>query len=535
MKTEQPSGLRQLDDYASDHWVEVSSTSTHNSPLQEYNGFGFVTPLHIPLDSVHDHPQGTSYSPPRPQFVPQWPSQITNPSQGPPPPSMPMARPLAPATSVSPMEPPSATASEPTPGPTPHAAPSNARKTLTDNDRRKMCQYHEEYPNVKQTEIGAIFGVERSTVSKVLRQKEKFLAADDGSQSSLKRSKGKFPDIERALSIWARNHQKQGLPLDDDLIRDKARFFAHTVGSSECHAKVKSAAWLEKFKQKNSLLGAKPVTGVSDMNDMDLGEDIPGIHNTHPNSGSETPNALSPTSPDIAVKSEQADGYMDFSASYRPSHSESATSLISCYSETTVSTSFSPDLRSPTSPFFSPDSSCGPSPLIPSQSSRLPRLASAASRPRRQTFPAVGAGTFVPEPGSEAPPLRYTQSTMAVPTLESPLEEMDDSSLGIDTTMHPSSQPASHQTTPIMPSSPSSMALPLQNPSQDEARRAMETVMAFFQNQPVNTVDPQEYFLIGKLMEKLKLRDGSLPGGMHSLDHGDVTLNMNRKRSIHSL
>ena len=181
MKTEQPSGLRQLDDYASDHWVEVSSTSPHNSPLQEYNGFSFVAPLHIPLDSVHDHPQGTSYSTQRPQFLPQWPSQITHPSQGPPPSSMPMARPLAPATSVSPMEPPSAAASEPAPAPTPHAAPSNARKTLTDNDRRKMCQYHEEYPNVKQTEIGgmsqqsayrlhlilangfalAIFGVER--------------------------------------------------------------------------------------------------------------------------------------------------------------------------------------------------------------------------------------------------------------------------------------------------------------------------------------------------------------------------------------
>jgi hypothetical protein len=58
-----------------------------------------------------------------------------------------------------------------------HATPS-PRKTLTDSDRRRMCQYHEENPSVKQTEIGgekiksgilgpvvnsytAMFGVER--------------------------------------------------------------------------------------------------------------------------------------------------------------------------------------------------------------------------------------------------------------------------------------------------------------------------------------------------------------------------------------
>jgi hypothetical protein len=38
---------------------------------------------------------------------------------------------------------------------------SQPRKTLTDDDRRRMCQYAEDHPNVKQTDIGALFGVER--------------------------------------------------------------------------------------------------------------------------------------------------------------------------------------------------------------------------------------------------------------------------------------------------------------------------------------------------------------------------------------
>lgn len=34
---------------------------------------------------------------------------------------------------------------------------ASPRKTLTDSDRRRMCQYHEENPSVKQTEIGGEF------------------------------------------------------------------------------------------------------------------------------------------------------------------------------------------------------------------------------------------------------------------------------------------------------------------------------------------------------------------------------------------
>lgn len=127
-------------------------------------------------------------------------------------------------------------------------------------------------------------------MSKVLRQKDKFLSTDNGDQSPMKRTKGKFPNIERALSNWARNHLRQGLPLDDDLIRDKARFFAHIVGSPECHAKVNSGAWLEKFKQKNYLNGngAKARKISCDADDFDVVDGIPA------------------TSPDLALKRQTA-------------------------------------------------------------------------------------------------------------------------------------------------------------------------------------------------------------------------------------
>lgn len=43
-------------------------------------------------------------------------------------------------------------------------------------------------------------------------------------------------------------------------------------------------------------------------------------------------------------------------------------------------------------------------------------------------------------------------------------------------------------------------------PSQEEAARALELVMNFFQQQPQGFVEPQEYVMIGKLMEKLKIK-----------------------------
>lgn len=136
---------------------------------------------------------------------------------------------------------------------------------------------------------------------------------------------------------------------------------------------------------------------------------------------------------------------------------------------------------------------------------------------------------------------------MASSALDSPIEELDEPSLGIDSTMQ---QQHSRQVTstnspismapppnPSMSASPSGNVSPTSPPSQDEARRALEVLMTFFKHQP-GGVDPQEYITMGKLMEKLKLQSNALPGGMHSMnmgDRGDGGLPINRKRSIHSL
>jgi len=380
----------------------------------------------------------------------------------------------------------------------------------------------------------------------VLRQKEKYLYQDDGSRSPIKRSKGKFPDIERALANWARNHQKQGLPLSDSIIREKARFFATTVGNSDSHLKANSTSWLEKFKQKNHLMGSKSRKNS-------IAEESEGTSN--PPSNVHTPGGISPTSPsgvspsplaikkseeNLNLKTESPDPF-DFPNHHRPFHSQSHTSLSSVFTDTAPS-SFSAGPTSPTSlssPFFTPDSACGPNPFMGNQQPVGQPGSSNFQRPRSQTFPMlIGVEQYMSPPASsEALTPKY------ITTLDSPMQETRTSMPTMDEAIEvsPTQMTSSMQPPPIPAVPPVGMSMQQGNmsqppsndmetvqsltPSQEEAARALELVMSFFQHQPHGFVEPQEYAMIGKLMERLKIKRSSenLPSVMRRVSEPDFS------------
>lgn len=113
--------------------------------------------------------------------------------------------------------------------------------------------------------------------------------SNDGSKSPTKKARSKFPDIERALANWAKNEQIKGEPLDHSKLQEQAQRFAVTVGNPERQLEFTSSAWLEEFKQKYNILGAK---GHSNFRESD------GIHVVDLNTTSfpETPNSYTPIS-----------------------------------------------------------------------------------------------------------------------------------------------------------------------------------------------------------------------------------------------
>lgn len=390
-----------------------------------------------------------------------------------------------------------------------------------------------------------------STVSKVLRQKEKFLYSKDGSESPAKKLKGKFPDIERALANWARNEQRKGEPLNDSKIKEQAQRFAATVGNNESQSKLTNSAWLEKFKQKNNLLGAKLRKGQINIHHEPDGILVVDSSTT---SISETPIGYSPVSSDSgglasppsspqrdydvyeAFKNEDSDRYLALGHEYQHHNGRSVLSMDSDYIDAS-GPPVSASLTSPMSPHLLDSTGRHASP-VSSAHLRLPSRGANFSRPRRprsQTFP-----NFAVEPGALLKSDIMEQSTqnsidhcVASPLSESAIQDIPPAIDPRQTMKRNKSVPDMHSVRsnsmqpPPVPALPRSQnASPISStgsPTQDDAIRALDLVFSFFQSQPAGILEPDEYATIGKLMVKLKLShspDGTpiLPGGMYPVD-----------------
>ncbi|ODA80045.1 hypothetical protein RJ55_03003 [Drechmeria coniospora] len=285
--------------YESDNWVTISPYSQSpyaNSPMNEYSGFGFM-PHGLPSDSIQrmpppgmaphpsHHQPHQLIQPAPPSIAPHqlpilrttWPSQLTNPTPttsagGYSAVSMPM-------TPVSGGAPPTFV---PLSSTAPLATSSNGksgeglkmvkslkiiekipRKTLSAEQKQAMCQYHDENPGVRQADIGAKFGVERSTVSKVLRYRNQHLKREQEAANAFKRGKTRQTDFDRTLSSYIRRQRKRGLDITDDEIMEQAKLYARAGGYHESLLGTLTSGWLQKFKQKHKVGLGRPLRRAS--------------------------------------------------------------------------------------------------------------------------------------------------------------------------------------------------------------------------------------------------------------------------------
>ncbi|KAI7923502.1 hypothetical protein M0657_002806 [Pyricularia oryzae] len=517
------------------HWVDISYTQS--TPMQDYNAnytFGVDPMSHglasepmnnrmgpPPLPSTHasqvSQPQ-QHHQPPHsghPQLHPlitnpTWPSMLTNPGAL-----------RNPGTySAPPIAMPTPLAVQPLRGSkTPTASTATApRKTLTDDMRREICLFHRDNSGMKQTEIGARFGVERSTISKVLRNKEKFLNPTERSESPVKRmARGKTgtADIEKALSNWIK---KSGVPVSDQEIREKAIIFCqNTPGTSDSLLKqFQSTTWLEKFKQRHGIKAPKLLRRASETC-ISHSTVSPASPHTHANLNL-LPSPLSAARSDD--EKEGANSLMEFTAesgSYRamPPNPNFLSGLLT---DNSASSSFSNTGMSPATFHFSPDTPVGGFLSDPTRHG----LAGHPGFPRQrsQTLPILDIEGMNQPQESEPMSSKYSQvSTAPSSALESPMHDMMAQPFAMDASvLSPKLRRSSSNNsligrstgTPVPTVTPGGSGPG--SPTQENARRAVDTLLSYIQN---GAGDSTDYYAVLRLTEKLGLQmNNKQPTGM---------------------
>lgn len=129
-----------------------------------------------------------------------------------------------------------------------------------------ICQYQMEHPKMRQEDIAKAFHIERSTVSKILKQKEKWLSSPEEPQALMSKYRydsssmssssttdtgrsAKYQGVEHPMEDWVKEQNKRGTVFTDAMIRAKALEVASGVADARDKFKA-SPGWIENFKAR---------------------------------------------------------------------------------------------------------------------------------------------------------------------------------------------------------------------------------------------------------------------------------------------
>lgn len=358
-------------------------------------------------------------------------------------------------------------------------------------------------------------------MSKILRQKEKYMKQQPKEEvtSPGRKTKVKLPDVEKTLANWARNQQKKGAVVTNEELRKQVLMFS--AGRSD-HQTLSSTSWLENFKQKY-LSGPDARSN----RDLDTADSSTTQSETFDNSPSSSDGLMSPPMSAIEdTKGERSDDMFDFGP--RDYESSGPFHLVSGSLSST-----SDAVLSPLSPSLGRNHILNSLHLAEDTPTEL-----TFPRQRSQTLPQVAPSSRPVSSGNNAPVILTRSNTIveAKPLAVDPRQTMkrhksvpdihDAESIRFSS-MQPPPIPRSADISPV--SHPGSPVM------QDETIRALHTIKKLLEQRP-DVAEPDDYVMIGKLMEKLKLLRSPtntpiLPGGMHAMDIMDSP-RISKKRTM---
>lgn len=372
---------------------------------------------------------------------------------------------------------------------------------LTNLDRKRICDYHVAHPKAKQEDIASTFGIERSTVSKVLRNKEKWMSIQPSSHAAkiAKHRPSKFPDVERMMGMWARDESSKNVTLTDNLIREKAKQIAKDFGLTEDQFKA-SSGWLEKFKDRNAIKRGKIMDPTSPEPFSRSNMIPPGLEGLGATVLDDHGHDAMDTSEESTTNPSEMDGVMDSSLDSYLGSRQPGTS----HSHLHVNRVFSQSLAAP------------------QQSSDMMAFPQHQQSQQQQTFMQRGGHqsplnvgpmpSSMQSSSSNPQHLPFITTSQYARAQNPPMRKKSSSQISSSASIQRSSQP------PNPSFSPGMFPMPLL-PGQiqyDDAITALQTVKTFLQQQGEGFASPNDYMAIGELMGRVSAMKGQSSQGQSS-------------------
>src|SRR6185369_274243 len=124
---------------------------------------------------------------------------------------------------------------------------------------KEICIKKRENGKLRDEDLAREYGLDRSTITKILKQRERWLSIDPTSNHAKQKTQKspKFPQIESALADWLTMAVSNGEAVSDAQLQTKALEFAQMYGiRNEFQA---SNGWISKFKTRHPFRPGEPI------------------------------------------------------------------------------------------------------------------------------------------------------------------------------------------------------------------------------------------------------------------------------------
>ncbi|KAH8026955.1 hypothetical protein HPB51_000441 [Rhipicephalus microplus] len=117
--------------------------------------------------------------------------------------------------------------------------------------KEKLAAIQEVDAGVKKTEVALKYGITKSTLTTILKAKDKLQNNASRFAPDWKRLReAAYPDLENAVLLWLKRARSSNLPINGPILREKAEELSLRLGIEDFKC---SDGWISRFKERHGL------------------------------------------------------------------------------------------------------------------------------------------------------------------------------------------------------------------------------------------------------------------------------------------